>query len=531
MNPGEEKFFTLTIGIADRNADVVNIAGKYKNPEVAKRKWQKLVKYWHSLVEQPPFLTTPDKQFNTEVNILLKYQIRTCTSPSTSLISYYYPKIAGGGGIRDTVEDIIALLIIDTTLARKMIKIISSFQYRDCRVSHKWNSITKNGRITGHSDDLLWLPYVVLEFIKETSDYTLLDEEAKYLYGGKGTILKHSLQALDYSLTQLSPRKIPLIKRGDWNDCLDFVGASGKGESIWLGEFLYHILRGFIAILKNSGNLAKAKEYIQLAEEIRAAINNYGWDGEWYIRAFTDSGKPVGSTQCVEGKLYLNPQTWAVISGIAPKERAELCMDSVERFLDTEYGPVLFNPAYTQIDHDIGMITRFAPGTKENGAIWLRPVAWAIRAECILGRGDIAYQFYKKSSTSVLGENAEKYEVEPYVCCEYVDGPGSPNFGTGQFSWLTAAASCRFVAAINWILGARSNFNGLILDPCIPEEWHEFKLKRNFRGTIYDISVKNPQHVFKGIKKIFVDGNLLESKSLPVFEDGNTHLVEVLLGK
>jgi len=421
--------------------------------------------------------------------------------------------------------------MIDITLAREVIKVILSFQYRDGRVSHKWNSITRNGEITGHSDDLLWLPYAVLEFIKETGDYTFLKEEIKYLDRGKGTVLEHSLNAIDYSLTQLSPRGIPLIKRGDWNDCLDFVGVSGKGESIWVGEFLYFILKGFVKILHEYGNMAKARKYSQAAEKLREGINIHGWDGEWYIRAFTDSGKPVGSSRCIEGKLYLIPQAWAVISGIAPKSRAALCMESVEHLLDTEYGPVLFTPAYTKIDPGIGMITRFAPGRKENGAIWLRPVAWAIVAECILGRGDVAYQFYNKSSISVLGENTDKYQVEPYVYCEYIDGPDSPNFGSGEFSWLPAAASCRFVAAINWILGVRADFDGLIVNPCIPKEWNEFKLKRNFRDSLYDITVKNPQHVSKGVKKMSVDGNLLEFRTLPVFEDRKTHLVEVLLGK
>ena len=390
--------------------------------------------------------------------------------------------------------------------------------------------VTNIGVKTGHSDDPLWLVMGTIAYIFESGDLAFLDQPAPYYDGGAETVRQHMIHALDYSLSRMSPRRIPLIEAGDWNDALDQVGRQGRGESTMVAEHLIWMLREAADLLHRTGREDLADKYERAREEIIAATNEYMWDGEWYVRGTRDDGQVFGSAKNEEGKIFLNVQTWAVISGLARDGRAEICMDSVEKHLDTEYGPALFLPAYSEPNPKMGIITRFAPGTKENGAIFNHPVCWTIMAECVLGRGDKAYDIWRRTSFITRGEQPEVYKTEPYVYAEFVDGPNSATFGQGEFTWMTGTAAWMWKVSLEWILGVRPELDGLLIDPCIPSGWDRFAVSRRFRNAVYHITVENPEHVCKGVKAVTVDGKEHPSNLIPPFRDGKTHEVRVVMG-
>jgi cellobiose phosphorylase len=279
------------------------------------------------------------------------------------------------------------------------------------------------------------------------------------------------------------------------------------------------------------GSDALAQRYVDERDKLIRNINLHLWDGEWYIRGTRDDGEAFGSSRNIEGRIFINAQSWMVLAGAAPKTRAIRCMDSLKKHLDTEYGPCIFLPAYQEPDPKIGIITRFAPGTKENGTIFCHPTAWAIMAECILGRGAEAWDYWKKVSFIHRGEDPDLYKAEPYVYSEFVNGPDSAYFGEGQFSWTTGTASWMWKVCLDWILGVRAEFRGLLLDPCMPPEWDSYKVTRRFRRATYEIEVENPEHLSHGISEIWVDGERHNSDLLPIFPAGTTHQVKAIIGQ
>ena len=261
-------------------------------------------------------------------------------------------------------------------------------------------------------------------------------------------------------------------------------------------------------------------------------FNKKAWDGKWYIRGIDKYGQPVGSYKCEEGgNIYLLPQAWAVLSGIAsPPSRAKLCMDTVKKNLDTKYGIMLLAPPYKEFDERLGAITTFAPGLKENGGIFCHSNPWAMIAETILGRGDLAFEYYKKILPTTKNRIASTHRTEPYVYSQFITGKGNPNFGRARNSWLTGTAAWNFVAIANYILGVRPDYDGLVIDPCIPKNWRTFSVKRVFRGATYDINMKNPKGVNKGIRSLTVDGKRAEGNVAPIFNDKKNHKIEVVMG-
>ena len=274
-----------------------------------------------------------------------------------------------------------------------------------------------------------------------------------------------------------------------------------------------------------------AQHYVEHRDRLVRNINQYLWDGEWYIRGTRDDGEAFGSSRNIEGRIYVNAQSWPVIGGAAPKNRAIRAMHSVKKHLGTDYGPALFLPAYHEPDPKMGIITRFAPGTKENGTIFCHATCWAIMAECILGHGDQAYEYWKQVAFAYNGKNPDRYRAEPYVYSEYIHGPDSPYYGLGEFSWMTGTAAWMWKTSIDWIMGVRAEIRGLLIDPCVPSEWDSYKVTRRFRRATYEIEVSNPDHVCHDIKEILVDGTRYDSYLLPAFPAGETHQVRIILGE
>lgn len=497
--------------------------------EVANEDFRQLNAYWDKILDEGVIVETPDKNLNLSVNIWNKYQNRINFWWYRSAASYYlfgFDTI----GFRDVVQTILGTLPIDAELAGEKLKFISKFQFKDGNTCSSFSQASMRGTRTDHTDVPLWYSLIVFCYLKETGDFDFLYEEVDFMDGGKGTIYNHAKLAIDYILSRRSDRGLVLIERGDWNDALDFVGEKGRGESVMASQILYLALDRWIKLNEFLEFTDVASQYRKEKEELKKAVNEHCWDGEWYVRAFKDDGEVIGSKINEEGKIYLNTQSWAVFGKIAPDDRANKCMVSVEKYLETDYGTALFRPAYSHPDRSIGIITRFIRGEKENGPIFMHASAWSIIAAALLGRGNKAYDYYKKTLPRNLASNPS-FKIEPYIYPEYVAGPDSPHYGEGSHSWLTGCAAWMWRACADYILGVRTELDGLKIDPCIPGEWSSYKIMRRFRNAMYDITVMNPEGVQYGVREIRIDGEKYESNILPVYADGRIHRIEVVMGR
>jgi cellobiose phosphorylase len=412
--------------------------------------------------------------------------------------------------------------------------------------------LTGKGDLLGYSDDPLWLVYATANYIKETGDFSILKvkvpfaefnpntpighyphpfatnlikDKEKGKGRGKGTLLEHLEKGIMRVYKDRGPHGLPLSKFSDWNDCLNMLGQRGKAESVLLGAMLIVACDQMIELIKVLGLKSKVKEFEKIIKVMVPVMQKYGWDGHWFRRAYDDKGNPVGSAKCKEGKIYLEPQPWAVMAGVGD----ETCMNSVRKLLSTKYGIKLLTPAYTKYRPELGEISTYPPGLKENGSIFVHPNPWAIVAECILGRGDLACQYYKAILPISQNESAEIRKTEPYVYCQMIAGDEHPDFGEGKNSWLTGSAAWNFYAASQYMLGIRPEYNGLRIDPCITREWKEFKVRRTFRGACYIIKVKNPKRISRGVKFLMVDGQRIEGNLAPIFKDRKEHVIEAVL--
>jgi cellobiose phosphorylase len=528
LSPGEEVQFCVTVGVAYNTDTARQIRDKYRDWSDAEHSLREVNRYWDDHLTRNT-CHTPDKSFDISFNTWNKYQA-WITSRWSRMDSYF---IGGGSiiGFRDSWQDMLAILPNNTEWARQRTIYLLEHQFPDGSTLHNWDPLTNIGVKTGHSDDPLWLVLGVIENLKETGDTGFLDVSVGYYDGGSETIREHVVHALDYSLSRMSPRGIPLMEAADWNDGLDQIGRQGRGESSMVAGHLVWMLREATEIFRRTGRDDLADRYSEAREAIIEATNKFLWDGEWYVRGTRDDGQFFGSSKNDEAKIYLNAQTWQVLGGLAPPDRAVQCMDSVETFLDTEFGPAMFLPAYNEPNPKIGIITRFCPGTKENGTIFNHPVCWAIMAECILGRGDRAYDLWQRSSFMTRGEQPEVYKVEPFVYAEYVHGPDSVSFGQGEFTWMTGTAAWMWKVCLEWILGVRPEMDGLRIEPCIPSTWDRASVKRSFRNATYNITIENPDHLNRGVIEVTVDGSSHSSNLIPPFKDGKTHEARVILGK
>jgi cellobiose phosphorylase len=316
----------------------------------------------------------------------------------------------------------------------------------------------------------------------------------------------------------------------DWNDGLSAVGTLLKGESFWVAEFLYMILGEFIPVVHLRGDESFAQKCQTVCRSLKNALNCHGWDGEWYLQATTDDGLLLGSKENDEGKIFLMPNNWAVISGAADGDRARAAMDSVTRYLLKDYGTLLNYPAFTRPRPDVGYVTRYAPGLRENGGVYTHAAAWSVWAYTLVGEPELAYEAYRRICPPNRSADIATYKAEPYVTPGNIDGPLSEYYGRGGWTWYTGSAQWLHRVATLWILGIRPQVDGLLVDPSIPAHWPGYRVTRKFRNALYQIEVKNPDRVSKGIKVMTVDRQALEGSLIPEFNDGQTHFVEVIMG-
>lgn len=529
---GGERAVVFTLGAASSKAEAVAIMKNYRSPETVREALESVRQRWQSLIATLQ-VTTPDDAVNLMTNTWLKYQ--AIAGRMLGRTAYY--QTGGAFGFRDQLQDSQVFLPIDPCVTKDQITLHARHQFKDGSVYHWWHPLSEIGLHNQVTDNLLWLPFVVLSYLRETADFPFLDQRIPFVDDqGETSLYNHCVRAVERSLQHFSKRGLPLIGGGDWNDGLNAVGIEMKGESIWLGHFLFFLLREFGDLASRVNDTARAFEYKARAEKLKYSLNENGWDGEWYYRATKDSGEKIGSRENREGRIFLNAQTWAVIAGVAEGERAEAVMDAVEHRLEFKAGPVLLHPAYSEPDSEIGYLTRYAPGVRENGGVYTHAATWAVLAETVLGRGGSAYRMLSKLMPPRRSMKPDEYFAEPYVTPGNIDGPDSPNYGRGGWTWYTGSAAWLFRVTTEYVLGVRPVVEGLVIDPCIPSSWRGFAVQRRFRGATYKIEVKNPNRVETGVARVKIDGTETEIKGgtrctlIPVFPSGSEHNVLVIMG-
>jgi cellobiose phosphorylase len=374
---------------------------------------------------------------------------------------------------------------------------------------------------------------LVLQYVRETGDVKILKKKIKFFDGGSATLYEHAKRATMFlqHITK-SKRGLPLMGTQDWNDAFDMTGVRGKGESVWLGMGLCVALNNMKELAGYVNDKIEIKRCGKDYEHMKKLINKYAWDGGWYVYAFNDFGEPIGSRKNKESKIQLNSQTWAIMAGLPDCDQLDSMLKVIDNDLDTPYGPVLFTPCYTQYSDRIGRITAFAPGTKENAAIFSHGGAFKVVSDLHIGRAEEAYETFKDLLPMDSGKDIEIYKSEPYVLAEYLIGPGNPRCGEGAFTWLTGSSDWLYVAGTEHMLGIKPQVEGLLFDPCIPSEWKECKIKRVFRGAAFDIAILNPKGVNKGVKYITVNGKKQDSPlvKLAPGKGRDSINVEVIMG-
>lgn len=529
--------FCFFLGVTDKTGDMPeHTLQAEKSASEISEKYRKL-KTIHSefkslLQRRDDYLSScqidvPDKEMEILVNFWNQYQTKT-TFQFTRDVSYHHGGLLFGRGFRDSCQDAMGPLISKPEWVRERIREMAARQFRDGSVFHCYYPDSGGGERTGHSDTPLWLPMILTAYLKETGDTDILGEAIAFDDGGKAELIDHIFMAVDFLKKKMNDKNLVLIGPGDWNDTLDYCGRQGKGISS-MNTFIYaYILRemgDLLIYLKHP----RADEYYDLYETIKKSANEHLWDGEWYIRAINDLGEKIGSKTCEEGRIFLNAQSWAVIGGVADKDRAEQAMASAARYCSTPKGPKILHPPYTKVDQNIGLATRCVPGKKENGAVFNHAASWAILAELILKHAEQAYKYYRQTLPMNPVVEIDRYEVEPYVYAEYVTSPDHPTFGQASHSWLTGSSVWMLRNALDYILGVRPTYEGLLIDPCIPSDWKKYKVIRRFRDAIYELTFENPESGTGKVKTITIDGKTIKGNILPVKNDRSTYNVRVIL--
>ncbi len=455
-------------------------------------------------------ITTPDKSLDCLANDWLRYQV--ISSRIWGRCGYYQQ--SGAYGFRDQLQDSQIWLPIEPERCRQQINMHAKHQFADGSVHHWWHPLSEQGLITTMTDDLLWLGFVTANYIKETGDLSVLQDQASFLNdAAPASILEHVNRAFARVFRRTSPRGIPLIGAGDWNDGLSAVGIQEKGESFWLGHFLVGLLIDWAEIYDRVERKNEADDFRAKRNALIEAINKHGWDGNWYARATRDDGTVLGSAKNEFGRIFLNAQTWAILNDVAPPDRAQSAMAAVEEHLVTDIGTLLLTPAFCKPDETIGYITRYAPGLRENGGVYTHAACWAIAAACKTGNAALAGRML--NALNPTRRSPEAYWAEPYVTPGNIDGPESPYFGRGGWTWYTGSAAWLQRVITDWVLGVRAEWDGLRVQPCLPPDWQQACMDRPFRGSDYHIEIVRGKGRETGTLELTMDGRKLADNLIP----------------
>lgn len=562
LEPGESKELVFVLGYVENPLaekwESKNIINKKKAEEMIERfatseaadiALAELADYWDKLLSKY-IIKSKDDKLNRMVNIWNQYQCMVTFNLSRSA-SYFESGIGRGMGFRDSNQDLLGFLHQIPERARERIIDLASTQLEDGGAYHQYQPLTKKGNdeIGGNfNDDPLWLILAVVAYIKETGDYGILEVMTPFDNDdSKATPLSdHIKRSFDHVINNVGPHGLPLIGRADWNDCLNLncfsmepgesfqtsTSKDGKvAESVMIAGMFTYIGNEYAKLIAKTGNIAEADRATAEVENMREIIMKQGFDGEWFLRAYDDFGNKIGSEECIEGKIFIESQGFCVMGGCGIEDgKAIKALDAVEERLGTKYGLVLNNPAFTKYYVEYGEISTYPAGYKENAGIFCHNNAWIMCAEAVVGRGDKAFDYYTRIAPAYTEEYSEIHRMEPYVYSQMVAGKDAKRFGEAKNSWLTGTASWNFVAITQYILGIKPEYDGLMVDPAIPNSWDGYQITRQFRGDIFHININNPQHVSTGVAKMTVDGKVIAGNIIPVFGDGMEHAVEVILG-
>lgn len=562
LNPGETKELVFILGYVENSLEekweskgVINktkaeaMIAKFQTVEAVDKALEELATDWDMLLSKYSIESADDK-LNRQVNIWNQYQCMVTFNLSRSA-SYFESGVGRGMGFRDSNQDLLGFVHQIPDRARERILDLAATQLEDGGAYHQYQPLTKKGNhdLGGNfNDDPLWLVLAVVSYVKETGDYGILDEMTPYENDESlaTPLSDHLKRSFDHVINNVGPHGLPLIGRADWNDCLNLncfsmepgqsfqttTSKDGKvAESVMIAGMFTYIGDEYAKLMDKVGNKEEAKRAADEVEKMRQIVMKDGWDGKWFLRAYDDFGKKVGSEENEEGKIFIESQGFCVMGGCGKDDgKAIEALDSVEERLGTKYGLVLNNPAFTKYYVEYGEISSYPAGYKENAGIFCHNNAWIMCAEAVVGRGDKAFDYFTRIAPAYTEEYSDVHRTEPYVYSQMVAGKDAKRFGEAKNSWLTGTASWNFIAISQYILGIKPEYDGLAIDPAIPTEWDGYKVTREFRKDIFKIEIKNPNHVSTGVKEMVVDGKVVEGNVIPVFGDGKEHTVVVTLG-
>ncbi len=555
LEPGETRRLITQLGQVEREQSVFSNApggdtktgfwdapgfwdfvAAYRDPHNVERAFAELGRYWDGYLGKLQ-VETPDANMDRMLNIHNPRQCHTTKNWSRYLSLYQLGYGSRGIGLRDSSQDVMGVIPQMPDEARALLRQLLSVQMPNGSAMHQFNPLTMIASVGDsierqdlphyYSDDHLWIILAVCAYLKETGDWPFLDEEIAF-YDSKeaGSVLEHLRRALAFTLGDLGAHGLPRLGFADWNDTVNLrVGA----ESLFTANLYGKALQEIIELLRHRGETALVDAYARDYDAMKQRVNECAWDGEWYVRYFDYDGTPLGSRQNAQGQIYINGQSWPVISGFATPERARLALESLRTRLNTANGCKISAPGFNGFDPTRGGITTYPPGAKENGGIFLHTNPWVMIAETILGNGDRAFEYYNQINPAAKNDRIDEYECEPFVYAQNILGDEHPQFGLGRNSWLSGTASWAYQTGTQYILGVRPTFDGLMVDPCIPRGWAGFSVTREFRGGVYHILVQNPEHVCKGVRSVTVDGKAIQGNVIPAFDNG-MHEVNVVMG-
>ena len=564
LEPGDAKSFIFVLGYIENPEDdkwesagvikkdlAFEMLDRYKTNEQVDAAFDNLRSYWNDLLSIYHVKSSNDK-VDRMVNIWNQYQCMVTFNMSRSA-SYYESGIGRGMGFRDSCQDLLGFVHLIPDRARGRIIDIASTQFPDGSAYHQYQPLTKKGNAdigSGFNDDPLWLIAGTSAYIRETGDDSILDEMVPFDNDESTMVplINHLKRSFDYTVNHKGPHGLPLIGRADWNDCLNlncFSAHPGESfqtfgpsegpvaESVFIAGMFVKYGEEYAQLCELKGDQKEAEYARGEVRKMYDAILKDGWDGEWFIRAYDAYSHKVGSKECEEGQIYIEPQGFCVLAGVGVKEGlAQKAMDSVKEKLDTKYGIMILQPAYTKYHLELGEVSSYPPGYKENAGIFCHNNPWVSIAETVLGNGNRAFEIYKKTCPAYIEDISDIHCTEPYVYSQMVAGKDAKFFGQGKNSWLTGTAAWTFTDISQYILGVYPTLNGLSIDPCIPEDFGDFELTRKYRGITYNISVKT-KNTQKGVKTLIVDGTTISGTIIPYdsSKSGSTVKVEVIMGK
>ena len=561
IKPGETLSFIFTLGYCENPKDQKYIAPGVVRKDEAKallKEFQtdtqfetrlaELKAYWKNLLSHY-HVETADEKLNRQVNVWNQYQCMVTFNMSRSA-SYFESGIGRGMGFRDCSQDLLGFIHLIPERARDRILDVAATQFPDGSAYHQYQPLTKRGNLdvgSGFNDDPLWLTNAVSAYIKETGDMSILDEMVDFDNNHElaGTMMEHLRRSFRYIADHRGPHGLPLIGRADWNDCLnlncysDTPGESfqtcsnydsGIAESVFIAGMFVSVADDYAELCRRHGDSDEADYVMQQKQLMTEAVEKYGWDGEWFLRAYDAHGDKVGSKECDEGKIFIEPQGYCVMAGIGKENgMAQKALDSVHEHLLFEYGVVLNWPAFRTYRLNLGEISSYPPGYKENGSVFCHNNPWIVTAETVLGHGDNAFDIYRRTAPAYI-EDQQLHRTEPYVYAQTINGKESFKPGEAKNSWLTGTAAWNFYAVSQSILGVKPQFDGLMIDPCLPGSLKDVKISRLFRGNTYDIAIQNLAGGEKGKVTVKVDGKEIDGQTVPAAAGtGKTVRVEVTI--